>query len=156
MCINNNESISWFDELDSRAKWPLQKMCHARLPSTLADLEYDSLTGQCPLYGYCVHTQNGSCCVLSCCSCLTGVCVSAAPAHGHGEEGSLYEADSWAAIGAFLFGPDPSKALTPHPSASHKGKTHVKVLHCRPVCCCDRLDNHLDLCCSHTGLQLHV
>ena len=54
------------------------------------------------------------------------VCVTAAPANGHAEQGSLYEAESWAAIGAVLFGPDPSKALTPHPSAQN-GKQQVKV-----------------------------
>lgn len=59
---------------------------------------------------------------------LTGVClcVCAAPANGHAEPSSLYEAESWAAIGAFLFGPDPSKALTPHPS-TQKGKKAIKV-----------------------------
>ena len=54
-------------------------------------------------------------------------CVPAAPASGRGEEGALYEAESWAAIGAFLFGPDPSKALTPHPGSGPGAKTGIKV-----------------------------
>lgn len=54
------------------------------------------------------------------------LCVCAAPANGHAEPLSLYEAESWAAIGAFLFGPDPSKALTPHPS-TQEGTNAVKV-----------------------------
>ena len=54
-------------------------------------------------------------------------CVPAAPANGRGEEGSLYEAESWAAIGAFLFGPDPSKALTPHPGSGPGTKSGIKV-----------------------------
>ncbi len=54
-------------------------------------------------------------------------CVSAAPANGRGEEGSLYEAESWAAIGAFLFGPDPSKALTPHSGSGPGPKSGIKV-----------------------------
>lgn len=54
-------------------------------------------------------------------------CVPAAPANGRGEEGSLYEAESWAAIGAFLFGPDPSKALTPHPGSGQGSKSGIKV-----------------------------
>ena len=61
---------------------------------------------------------------------LTGVCVcvcvSAAPANGHAEASSLYEAESWAAIGAFLFGPDPSKSLTPQPSAQNS-KRQIQV-----------------------------
>ncbi|KAL3147596.1 hypothetical protein ABBQ38_014648 [Trebouxia sp. C0009 RCD-2024] len=52
--------------------------------------------------------------------------LTAAPANGHAEPLSLYEAESWAAIGAFLFGPDPSKALTPHPS-TQEGTNAVKV-----------------------------
>ncbi len=54
-------------------------------------------------------------------------CVPAAPASGRGEEGSLYEAESWAAIGAFLFGPDPSKALTSHPGSGQGTKSGIKV-----------------------------
>ena len=54
-------------------------------------------------------------------------CVPAAPANGRGEEGSLYQAESWAAIGAFLFGPDPSKALTPHPGSGPGTKSGIKV-----------------------------
>ena len=53
--------------------------------------------------------------------------MSVAPAHGKGEEGSLYEAESWAAIGAFLFGPDPAKALTPHLTSNSNGKSSTKV-----------------------------
>ncbi|DBB00982.1 TPA: hypothetical protein ACH3X1_000888 [Trebouxia sp. C0004] len=53
--------------------------------------------------------------------------LTAAPANGRGEEGSLYEAESWAAIGAFLFGPDPSKALTPHPGSGPGTKSGIKV-----------------------------
>ncbi|DBA77723.1 TPA: hypothetical protein ACH3X2_008416 [Trebouxia sp. C0005] len=53
--------------------------------------------------------------------------LTAAPANGRGEEGSLYEAESWAAIGAFLFGPDPSKALTPHPGSGQGSKSGIKV-----------------------------
>ncbi|KAA6428416.1 MAG: hypothetical protein FRX49_01292, partial [Trebouxia sp. A1-2] len=52
--------------------------------------------------------------------------LTAAPANGRGEEGSLYEAESWAAIGAFLFGPDPSKALTPHPGSGQGSKSGIK------------------------------
>lgn len=53
--------------------------------------------------------------------------LTAAPARGRGEEGSLYEAESWAAIGAFLFGPDPSKALTPHPGSGPGAKSGIRV-----------------------------
>ncbi|DBB00608.1 TPA: hypothetical protein ACH3X3_002298 [Trebouxia sp. C0006] len=53
--------------------------------------------------------------------------LTIAPASGRGEEGALYEAESWAAIGAFLFGPDPSKALTPHPGSGPGAKTGIKV-----------------------------
>ena len=60
------------------------------------------------------------------CVCVC-VCVPAAPANGRGEEGSLYEAESWAAIGAFLFGPDPSKALTPHPGSGPGTKSGIQV-----------------------------
>lgn len=50
-----------------------------------------------------------------------------APANGKGEDGSLYEAESWAGIGAFLFGPDPAKALTPHLTFNSNGKSGTKV-----------------------------
>ncbi len=63
-------------------------------------------------------------CLICVCVC---VCVPAAPANGKGEEGALYEAESWAAIGAFLFGPDPSKALTPRPGSGPGAKSGIKV-----------------------------
>lgn len=66
--------------------------------------------------------------------------VTAAPAHGKAEEGTLYEAQSWSAIGAFLFGPDPAKALTPAPgTAGANGKPPIKVWHCATFCFTSRL-----------------
>ena len=64
-----------------------------------------------------------------------GPCYTAAPAHGQAEEGTLYEADSWSAIGAFLFGPDPAKSLTPssgHANTDGKGSIQVGLISVLP------------------------
>lgn len=54
--------------------------------------------------------------------------VRAAPANGQAAKGTLYEAESWSAIGAFLFGPDPSNAFTPYPANDKQGgKPQIKV-----------------------------
>ena len=75
--------------------------------------------------------------------------VCAAPAHGKGEEGSLYEADSWAAIGAFLFGPDPSRAVTPHPASARK---KIKVCNLFDLNhCCPSL-THTYIVIMHMGI----
>ena len=81
------------------------------------------------LYDMLMPFDSSKCLKLLLDSCMY-VRVCAAPAHGRGEEGSLYEAESWAAIGAFLFGPDPSRAITPHPAATQnleKKKKGIKV-----------------------------